>query len=66
MNEALIALIIARSGMAERLIAEHADDGTGHCRVCSGGGQTGRYVSPCAIRLAADEATRRSDRTTHP
>jgi hypothetical protein len=65
MNEALIALIIARPGMAARLIAEHTDDGTGHCRVCSAGGQSGRYVYPCAIRLAADEAARRSGEV-HP
>lgn len=58
MTDALVALIAAEPGMAERLLAEHADDGTGRCRVCSAGAQTGRYRHPCAIRLAADEVRR--------
>ncbi|OZM83600.1 hypothetical protein [Pseudonocardia sp. MH-G8] len=32
-----------------RLLAEHVDDGTGHCRVCSAGPQAGRKVWPCQI-----------------
>jgi hypothetical protein len=45
--------------MADRLEIEHADDGTGRCRSCSAGGQTGRYQYPCNIRLAVDDARRR-------
>ena len=53
----LAALILAQpASCIAGLLAEHADDGTGHCRVCSGGGQSGRYRYPCAIRIAAEEA----------
>jgi hypothetical protein len=55
----LVALIMSRSEMADRLESDHADDGTGHCRSCSCGGQTGRYTYPCDIRRAVDEARRR-------
>jgi hypothetical protein len=52
----LVQMILGQSGMAERLIAEHADDGTGRCRVCPVGGQRGRHSFPCTIRQAAEEA----------
>jgi hypothetical protein len=54
----LTELIRANPGMAARLLAEHVDDGTGHCRVCSGGGQSGRDVWPCAIHWHAVQASR--------
>jgi hypothetical protein len=44
--------------MAARLIAEHADDGSGRCRGCPVGGQRGRHSWPCTLRLAAEEAER--------
>ena len=54
----LVLLIRSQPGMApRRLLAEHADDGTGHRRVCSAGAQTGAYPFPFAIGRAADEAT---------
>ncbi|MGI5128922.1 hypothetical protein ACQEVB_19110 [Pseudonocardia sp. CA-107938] len=49
----LITLIAGNPGMAERLARDHADDGTGRCRVCSGGAQSGRYVWPCSLYRAA-------------
>jgi hypothetical protein len=55
----LVALIMSQPQMADRLEAQHADDGTGRCRCCSAGAQTGRYQHPCDIRLAVDEARRR-------
>lgn len=53
----LVVLIRSQPGMAERLLAEHADDGSGRCRVCSSGAQAGRYQAPCAIALAATDAS---------
>ncbi len=55
----LVALIMSQPAMAERLVAQHADDGTGHCRCCTSGAQTGRYRYPCDILLAVHEAARR-------
>ena len=52
----LVTLIRSQPGMAERLLAVHDDDGSGRCRVCSTGGQAGRYRWPCAIRMAAADA----------
>jgi hypothetical protein len=49
----LVVLIRSQPGMVERLLVVHADDGSGRCRVCSTGGQTGRYRFPCAIQRAA-------------
>lgn len=43
-------------GLAERLLAEHADDGTGHCRVCTAGPQAGRQKYPCRLREIAEQA----------
>lgn len=39
-----------------RLVAEHRDDGSGHCRVCRIGGHGGWPVWPCALFCAADAA----------
>ena len=52
----LVMLIRSQPGMAERLLSEHVDDGSGRCRVCSTGGQTGRYRWPCALRRYAEQA----------
>jgi hypothetical protein len=52
----LVALIQSQPGMAQRLLSEHGDDGSGRCRVCSTGGQTGRYRWPCALRRYAEQA----------
>jgi hypothetical protein len=52
----LVVLIASQPGMAGRLLAEHADDGSGRCRRCSAGGQTGRYRWPCAIHRSATQA----------
>ena len=41
---------------AVTLVAEHQDDGSGHCRVCRIGGQAGWKVWPCAIFCAAEAA----------
>jgi hypothetical protein len=56
---ALVEFLGSDPGMARRLRAQHVDDGSGRCVLCSAGGQTGHYQHPCALRLAADEAHRR-------
>jgi hypothetical protein len=55
----LIALIMSQPRMVDRLEVQHSDDGSGRCRICSAGAQTGRYRYPCPIRVAVDEARRR-------
>ena len=54
----LVVLIRSQPGMAERLLAEHADDGSGRCRCCTSGAGAGRYQFPCAIRRAATDAAK--------
>jgi len=54
----LVQMILGEPGMADRLIAEHSDDGRGRCRGCPVGGQRGQHTWPCTIRQAADEAER--------
>lgn len=49
----LADFIRARPEMRMRLLREHINDGSDHCGRCGGGGQTGRYVWPCTIRIAA-------------
>jgi hypothetical protein len=53
----LVIFIRSQPGMAERLLADHADDGSGRCRVCSAGAQAGRYRWPCALHRAATDAS---------
>jgi hypothetical protein len=61
----LVELIRSQPGMAERLLAEHTDDGWGRCRTCSNGGQTGRPRWPCAIHRCAVRAAAAAD-PAHP
>jgi hypothetical protein len=64
---ALAAELAASPGLIEALLAEHTDDGSGHCRACTTGG-TGTHAvpMPCSLRQLADYAaaarTRRSPR----
>jgi len=51
-------MILGQPGMAERLIAEHADDGRGRCPPTGHPRQRGQHSWPCTIRQAADEAER--------
>jgi hypothetical protein len=52
----LIELMASQNGMADTIIRQHADDGTGHCHRCTGGAQTGHYRWPCQTYLAAQRA----------
>ncbi len=55
--EGLVAELTASPGLIEALLAEHRDDGTGHCRSCTTGG-TGTHAvpMPCSLRQLADYA----------
>ena len=48
------------------LLQEHRNDGTGHCRVCSSGGQTGRITWPCQLYGAAQAAVAGRPATCSP
>jgi hypothetical protein len=52
----LAAELARMPGVAERLLAVHAEDGSGRCAVCSSGRQTARYVWPCQLHLLATRA----------
>ena len=52
----IVVFIADQPGLAARLIAAHADDGTGRCRVCSGGAQAGRHRWPCQLHHYARRA----------
>jgi hypothetical protein len=56
---------VSQPQMIDRLALTHADDGSGRCRSCSSGAQTGRYAYPCSIKRAVDEARRRLDADAH-
>lgn len=52
----LAAELARMAGVAERLLAVHAEDGSGRCVVCSSGRQAGHYVWPCQLHLLATRA----------
>lgn len=48
-HDPIVVFIAGEAGSAERLITEHADDGSGRCKVCTGGPQAGRVRWPCRL-----------------
>jgi hypothetical protein len=61
----LVTLITSEHGMADRLLAQHVDDGSGRCRVCTGGSQTGRLTWPCQTQMAAAAAKAATNPAAH-
>jgi hypothetical protein len=55
-GDPIVEFIAAEPGLADRLLALHVDDGTGHCRACPIGGQSGYLRWPCQIRILAARA----------
>lgn len=53
----IVEFIANHPGLASRLLSEHVDDGTGRCRTCSCGGQSGRQRWPCQIHDLAIRAS---------
>lgn len=58
MAELIAQLIADRPAAVLELLARHADDGNGHCRVCVVGAQRGFQTWPCTIYTAAKLAHR--------
>ncbi|MGE0298747.1 MAG: hypothetical protein AB7I38_11605 [Dehalococcoidia bacterium] len=56
LGSALVTFLARDPAATATLLAQHTDDGTGRCRVCSAGGQTGRYSWPCQIHQSARAA----------
>jgi hypothetical protein len=57
-----VEMVAAVPGSADRLLAEHTNDGTGRCRVCTIGGQAGNRQWPCwlyHVGMAARKQRRR-------
>lgn len=52
----LVEYLAARPDLAETLLADHADDGTGRCRVCTNGAQAARQRHPCRLYELAEKA----------
>jgi hypothetical protein len=57
-SELIAQLIADRPAAVRDLLARHADDGNGHCRVCVIGAQRGFQTWPCTIYAAAALAFR--------
>lgn len=56
-----IVEFMVRFCVVNRLLAEHVDDGTGHCRACPIGNQAGYQSWPCRLHYyaaLADEVAR--------
>ena len=58
MNDTLAAYLMNQPLAIGRLLAEHVDDGRGHCRTCTVGAQQGHSTWPCTIHHAASMADR--------
>jgi len=56
----LADLIVDQPVAVTTLLEQHVDDGHGHCRTCTLGGQRGNQTWPCTIYAAALIAAKRS------
>ena len=56
--DALAAFLVDQPTAIGRLLTAHVDDGRGHCRACTIGGQQGFLDWPCTIYVAASNAAR--------
>lgn len=56
----LANLIVDEPVAVTTLLEQHVDDGHGHCRTCTLGGQRGNQTWPCTIYAAAVIAAKRS------
>jgi hypothetical protein len=64
--DALVAFLVNQPTAIGRLLAEHVDDGRGHCRTCTVGGQQGFLAWPCTLYTAASNAARARKARTPP
>jgi hypothetical protein len=58
--DGLAAALAGSPGLIDALLAEHRDDGTGHCRTCTTmpGYGTKDVLVPCPLRTLAEYAAR--------
>jgi hypothetical protein len=54
----IVEFIAREPGMAERMLAEHANDGSGHCRTCVRRQGGAAQVWPCPLYGLAEQASR--------
>jgi hypothetical protein len=55
-HRAFAAELAKLGDVADVLLEKHIDDGTGRCKVCSTGNQSGHHRYPCTLRNLAVEA----------
>ncbi|MGH3565444.1 MAG: hypothetical protein ACRDRH_05330 [Pseudonocardia sp.] len=48
-DDPIVVFMARQPELLRRLLDEHVDDGTGHCRVCAIGDQAGYRTWPCNI-----------------
>jgi hypothetical protein len=60
-----IVAFLALDGRADRLAAEHVDDGDGRCRCCTAGPQRGRVAWPCSLAMLAAQGRELAARDRH-
>jgi hypothetical protein len=60
-DDPVITFMAGEPGMAERILAEHVDDGTGHCAGCTWN-ERARPVVPCLTRHYAELAVQHGRR----
>ena len=65
-NEPLVTFLAGQPRAVAKLLAQHVDDGSGHCRACAIGGQRGFQTWPCPIYSAAIRAAGDPPVTTPP
>lgn len=53
----LARFLLSQPTAVARLLDQHVDDGTGHCRTCCSGDQRGFLAWPCALYEAATLAS---------
>jgi hypothetical protein len=56
--EELAAFLAGQPTAVTKLLAQHVDDGKGHCRACRIGGQRGFMAWPCTLYSAVLRAAR--------
>ncbi len=48
-DDSIVLFLARQPDLLRQLLAEHVDDGTGHCRVCAVSAQAGYLGWPCTI-----------------
>ena len=54
----IVAFIAGEPGMAQRMLDQHVDDGSGHCRTCLRRQDGAAQVWPCPLHGLAEQASK--------